>query len=424
MFHINFLLIYLTESQVDELQISLASLKRENSMLRDQKEQLMQVKFQHDVASVVSGTKDPKKQMLISKIAEQESVISDFSAKIKDKDVKIMELEQEIHMIGRQDRGDSIESSAIGGDGGFAREVADLKHKNQILEKQASRVAELTRQLEVAENGRIIFEKSTFESFENRLAMIKLNKDAAIDSLRKEAASLKASKKEMEIDLMNQITALESTRNGSKSEIEMKIKSKDEIIARLEQQVIAQETLVNNMRSEMEQLHGSMTKVSISRRDEVEEMHQELMDSSAKLKNQEREIAALKMKLEEGKLQHSVELSNLRSQLATREIESVTVKGARAIREEMEIGELNETVRQLKRRNTSLMDENSKLNAELETLEADKRANGKRDKWRTSALKEQVKALTLRVQELDGKTKEYKSRDQHDWEPVRDSPTR
>jgi chromosome segregation ATPase len=214
---------------------------------------------------------------------------------------------------------------------------------------------------------------------------------------------------------MNQITALESTRNGNRSESERKIQAKDEVISRLEQQVFSQEQLLGSMRIELEQLRGSMSKANISRRDEVDEMQEELLDKAAKLKQKEREISALKMKLDEEKLQHTDEIAKLKTQLASRGADSATIKGSREIREGQEIVELKETIQQLRRRNTALSEENSKLCSRIDNLETDKKNMGSSDKWRTSALKDKVKTLMLRVQELEGRHKELRSSATYEW---------
>lgn len=401
------------------MEISLASLRRENASLSDQIQKLTEDKVKRDVASVVHGTSDLEKQKLLETMAEKESIICDFVETVKVKDMKIAELEKMLQKV-RKNQND-LETGSISSptDSDIKRdlekEIIQLTQQNQILMAKANQVAELTKKLEESENGRLVFEKTNFESFEKKLAMIKLNKDAALDSLRKEIASLKASKKELEIDFMNQITALESTRNGNRSESERRIQAKDEVISRLEEQVLTQEQLMASMRLELEQLRGSMSKANLSRRDEVDEMQEELLDKAAKLKQKEREISALKMKLDEEKLQHADEIAKLRTQLATKGTESATVKGSREIREGQEIVELKETIQQLRRRNTTLSEENSKLCSRIDSLEMDKKNIGSSDKWRTSALKDQVKTLMLRVQELEGRHKELRSSGTYEW---------
>jgi chromosome segregation ATPase len=387
--------------------------------LNDQVHKLTEAKVKRDVASVVHGTSDVEKQRLLETMSEKESIICDLVESVKVKDLRIAELEQSLQKL-RQKQNDS-ESGIISNPTGsenkrdLGKEIIQLTQQNQILMAKANQVAELTRKLEESENGRLVFEKTNFESFEKKLAMIKLNKDAALDSLRKEIASLKASKKEIEIDFMNQITALESTRNGNRSESERKIQAKDEVISRLEQQVFSQEQLLGSMRIELEQLRGSMSKANISRRDEVDEMQEELLDKAAKLKQKEREISALKMKLDEEKLQHTDEIAKLKTQLASRGADSATIKGSREIREGQEIVELKETIQQLRRRNTALSEENSKLCSRIDNLETDKKNMGSSDKWRTSALKDKVKTLMLRVQELEGRHKELRSSATYEW---------
>ena len=51
----------------------------------------------------------------------------------------------------------------------------------------------------------------------------------------------------------------------------------------------------------------------------VEEMQQELMDTQAKATKQDREISALKMKLEDSKFQHKLDVSKLKKEIAALE---------------------------------------------------------------------------------------------------------
>lgn len=188
----------------------------------------------------------------------------------------------------------------------------------------------------------------------------------------------------------------------------MRMKEKTAKILALEQTLAAQEQVVRNMSREMDQLQNGMEKISVQRRAEVEEMQQELMDYTSKATRLEREVTALSMKLDEKKLRHKDEVAKLKERISNLESEAPSERTMQRVKgednqREKELEHKNEHLRWL---NSSLKDENEKLQQKLEILATAKTSpespkNAKNDKWRNVALQEQVAVLTHRVIELE-----------------------
>merc|ERR1712224_901161 len=120
-------------------------------------------------------------------------------------------------------------------------------------------------------------------------------------------------------------------------------------------------------RSEMDQLQSGMEHATKSRREELEEMQQEVIQVEAKAMKQEREIVALKMQLEERKLEHKADVVKLKDALAkAMEQDSPLKKTISDLQHNDRVLEVRERLEQLKARNTALQEENLNLGGRLE----------------------------------------------------------
>ena len=79
----------------------------------------------------------------------------------------------------------------------------------------------------------------------------------------------------------------------------------------------------------MDHLQGSMVNAAAGRKEEIEDMQQELVDLTATTARQERELGALRMKLEEKHLAHEAEVCKLHEQISKLEVEKAQYEGHR-----------------------------------------------------------------------------------------------
>jgi len=289
------------------------------------------------------------------------------------------------------------------------RKLEDLESQSISSEDSMAKISELKAQLEEAQNGRASFEKNALSTFERKMSLMQLNKDLTIDNLRKELAISKEKQSEKEIEQLSRLQAVEREYREYKQQSEMEIKQNNSKIFALQQTLDAQEQVVGNMGSEMDQLHNNMEKETLRRRAEVEELEREVVESSTKVTRLERKITELKMKHEDRKLRHNAEVEKLQRTITTLETESPLARGIQSQRDDHRIEDLNEKLEKLKWRNASLQEENHKLRDKSESYDIEEKAS-KNDKWRNAALQEQVAILTKKNHELENAVVSMSSR--------------
>ena len=132
----------------------------------------------------------------------------------------------------------------------------------------------------------------------------------------------------------------------------------------------AQEQLVGNMKTEMDHLQGSMEGSAARRREEIDEMQQELLNVTAASAKQEREIQSLKLELESNDMKHKAEVEKLQQTITSLEKAPTDHRTAADLQMELRVKEVKDRLEKLKWRNTSLREENENLRERLELAES------------------------------------------------------
>jgi chromosome segregation ATPase len=293
----------------------------------------------------------------------------------------------------------NAESSRDGALEALESEVEVLRSQLRTLEDERAHIEELKDRLARAEEDRESVEQSIVDSYERKMNLLKLDKDVTIDQLRKDLAEAKG-KNVHDLDgLMNRIHQLEMENKGLSNELDAEIEAKNAQVYALEQTLQAQERLVDNMRAEMDQLQSGMEQTTESRRAEIDDMEQEMLESTAKTTRQEREITALKIELEETKLQQEAKVAKLLDKIAAMEASPL----ARSVAEQHvdhRLEEVKERLEQMKWSYTSLEQDNAKLRSRLEKAEAASRSIDE-DLDQMECMEEEIGFLQSRVKELE-----------------------
>jgi hypothetical protein len=143
-----------------------------------------------------------------------------------------------------------------------------------------------------------------------------------------------------------------------------------------------------------------MADATCSRRGEVEDLQQEVMEVESRAMKQEREIVSLKLQLEESKLHHRREVLKLQEEIATLQSESPLVKTVKELYNNDQMLEVRERLEQLKMRNTALQEENLKLGRALERAII-KINSFEADKTRTLLMVRECASLRSELYELE-----------------------
>jgi chromosome segregation ATPase len=280
-------------------------------------------------------------------------------------------------------------------------EVANLNTELAFIKQDQENYEELKTQLEQEKGTRASAEKSIVESYERQLNAINMNKDVTIDELRKNLTESRGKSSEDIIEMTNAIRSLESENDGLKEQLEAELNAKNQQIYVLEHALHAQEQQLDNMRVEMDQLQSGMEFATQKRRGEAEEMQQEVMEINSRANKQEREIVALKMQLEEHKLEHKSEVVRLKDVIATLESESPLAQTVAQLQNDDRMLEVRERLEQLKWKNTELQEANLKLNGRLErAMLASKSLES--EKEHSEDLEKEIRKLSRQVKTLEG----------------------
>lgn len=282
-------------------------------------------------------------------------------------------------------------------------EIKKLREAPSKVSNESDVVKELKKQLEEAEKGRTQFEKTMISTYERKLNLMQMNKDVTIDGLRKELTKSKAIQKESETELMNKIRTLESERREFEAELQAKMQHKNARIEFLEQHLSAHEQVSGHMRDDLDQLQSRMENMSVGRRAEMEELQEDLIDAQSKITKYERDITSLKMKMEETKLTHQNEVSRLQKIIDSIESDnqSPMMRDVAKESEQRLEKEYRGQMEVLQSKIHEIQEENRNLKYEMEKIEKQASRN---DKWRNSALQEQVIKLQQRLKDYESET--------------------
>jgi chromosome segregation ATPase len=245
--------------------------------------------------------------------------------------------------------------------------IESLKADMEKLSQGTSNLRELKKQFHESEMQRESSENTIIEKYEKQLRSLSSSKDAEMDALLNNLTESREKSSENIGEVIAQLKIMEEENISLRDQFEFEMQAKDQAIFALEHTLHAQEQIVETMRSEMDQIQGGMEHATRARRNEVDEMQQEMMQVEGKAMKQEREIVALKMQLEERKLEHKADVVKLKDALAkAMEQDSPFQQTISDLQNNDRMLEVRERLEQLKARNTNLQEDNLNLGGRLE----------------------------------------------------------
>lgn len=199
--------------------------------------------------------------------------VEDFEAKLSSRDDQIAALEKElldlketamnvkafdIDLNGNpaptQEQLDELTEKVIelsGERDALKQDIAALN--NEIETLQASSESKLVSEL----RAKLAQSEAMRESVEKNRSMFTSDRDAEIDRLHKQLSDAKESQSTREREVLARLKVLEKDNHEMKEDFAIRIKEKNARIVALEQTLAAQEQVVGNMSSEMDQLQVS-----------------------------------------------------------------------------------------------------------------------------------------------------------------------
>jgi hypothetical protein len=290
----------------------------------------------------------------------------------------------------------------------------DAQDRITELEADTGIIDDFKEKLERADLAREESEKNIVDTFDRRMSLLTLDKDLTIDKLRKELMIEKQTKTEEMEELTAQLKVYQVEISELREEMAEQIEHREARIFALEATLTAQEQLVTTMKTEMDHLQSSMEGSVARRKDENDEMQQELLTLTAAAGKQEREITSLKLELEAKTLEYQSVIAKLEHKVAVLEKTPSELRNAQDLQMELRVKEVKDRLEKLKWRNTSLKEENLNLRERLEQAELLAKANSDSD--RMKELEDQLSKQLLKVKTLESELRSTR-------EPPADEPS-
>jgi len=220
-----------------------------------------------------------------------------------------------------------------------------------------------------------------------------------MNKLQKESTLRHMELSEVERTYKKEINVLEKALESAHLELGENMKERDKEIERLKGLSEEKHKVSQRLEIEKEQLVLSMHDMMKNRRDEVDDLQNELMEMSTRLANQTREISTLKMRLEESNYQMK-EMVRLKARVAelTRQL---SLK--KDVKEEFENSTLEIEYRELRRKLKEASTGRWIAEDKLQKYVSDRGSRG--SSRSVQVLRERNAALKLEVENLTRKLK-------------------
>eukprot|EP00978_Attheya_sp_CCMP212_P022437 scaffold66960_cov46-Attheya_sp.AAC.2 len=279
-------------------------------------------------------------------------------------------------------------------------EAQNLRKKNEteskLVLKLKTEILELTKE-------RIAYEESAFSKFDEQATKQRHDSDVEMQNLRKELTNLNMQKVIMEKETENRVATIESSSRDLVAFLKGKLEEQKDELECLQIVLDEKEDHVHRMEKEVEQLCGGMNSMAYSRRDELDDLQEEVMRITSTAASQTREIQSLKTQLEHCNHKHEAELAYLQTKLQQRTAGSPS-NGMRAHMNEVLIQNLENEVKELKSCIVEHQADKHSLNERLSERNMGQQGSSRtlqvlRD--RNSQLKHDVEKLTYRCKKLE-----------------------
>ena len=267
----------------------------------------------------------------------------------------------------------------------------NLKSKRIELEEMQKEIDSLQNALQVAEAN--VEENADLEANFHKAF------DIEIHRLSVQLTQVQMEKADGERVHMERLKELEGEIEGLEAEAEKEIEAKQKEIEKLQLELQDKEAQISNFASERTQLCSNINDVSFSRKEEIQELQDELLDLTTKAKTQAREIDSLKLKIHEFETRKENISAAAQKRIAELE-ETVREKGHMdrdaVIELKAENMQLRETIREVKLERRSLKE---RLEALTQNKSSSKSAQVLRE--RNNVLKLEVDKLTKRLKKME-----------------------
>ena len=358
---------------------------------------------QHSAATTTTASQNGDETELCDEIDSLKQNLANQTMALEAAQETIRELERVAAEQGEQDlaRFEEDKDEMMSEVEHLTQQLDEAQATIDQLRKDEEVIREFKSKLEQVDEDRELSERSIVDIYERKLSLLRLDNDVLVDKLRTELQTAKATNAKTQEESTSQISTLETHIQELEEHAEQEIRQRDGQIFALEKTLDASKQLIANMKTEMDHLQGSMVNATVGRREEIEDMQQELVTLTATAARQEREVNMLRQRLEDKEVAHNSQVLKLQETIELLESQTSSEnqhRNAEDLAMELKVKEVKDRLDKLKWRNSNLQEENNELRDRLEKSTGggvDTIAN----QTELEAAQEKVASLQLKVAE-------------------------
>jgi len=291
------------------------------------------------------------------------------------------------------------------------KELKNLRTQLDFLENEKKTIGRLKNELEEAKEKRVSAETSIVSSYERQLTAMGLDKTTTVEKLEKDLEDLRWESSRKIGEMTGQLEAHQDENERNRKQFMVQLEAKNQAIFALEKTLHAQEQVIDSMKEEMDHLQQGMVDSTKRRRDESENLQQEIMELETNKAKLEREMLGLKTQLDASKNEKEEEVARLNKVISSLKEDNQLAKDVANSEDINRIMEVRQRLGQLKDRNTSLAEENERLVSRLDrALKKNQSLSTYKDQART--FEQECSALRNQVEELEQSIVSFKNRPQ------------
>lgn len=298
---------------------------------------------QYELANILDTKEESKMESFHAERLEKEELARHRDVLL----VKVQTIQKDLKVM--EDKNEHFENT-------IRVQAASIKALSEQVEGKDAKITELGKDSLISENSDLKVKNAHNMERVNILGL-------EVEELKQEVSALSGTKESLGEEVAYLTDRLEKMREVN-SNLEEKynpdaVKMKDQRIHDLERTLHAQEGTVHTLRSELSQVQQSIRNVSEQRRENIDELEQELLESKSIAMSKDRECINLKVKLDECKIKYENEIERLNN-------ESYFLSTKKDMEENNMMSVAKQRLEQLKDVNIELKEDNVKLNSDLE----------------------------------------------------------
>mmetsp|Transcript_25696 Transcript_25696/g.38797 ORF Transcript_25696/g.38797 Transcript_25696/m.38797 type:complete len:863 (+) Transcript_25696:178-2766(+) len=277
----------------------------------------------------------------------------------------------------------------------------ELTETKEDLASETKELNTMRKEIQEMTSERLAYEECTMQAYEKRAATSHKTLQGELNHMKVEVTNHQMNFAKMEKEYKNQIEELEKAIENLNAECDKELEEKEGEVEMIKYKLDEQKDMVKKLEREREQLCVQMNNMSNTRRDDLEDIQANLLETTNENKSLKRTLQALQMQVEHN-INNDKEMKSLKNQVEKLKLQTPR-KGMSIHKHQTEMESLRDENEALRERIRAISNERRNLQDRLKTATSDK---GERSlqvyKDRNEKLRQEVDRLNLKLRQGQG----------------------